>query len=92
MADEKFCKDCKWVRVSWLEWLISGYRFAKCAHPTQIEQDDYYLVSGKGGDKPELYCATQRTSQVKGRCGAEGRLYELREATALNVPAPTGTQ
>lgn len=81
MAEKRFCKDCKWMRIGWVDWLTGfGNRFARCAHPTQLEHNDSYLVTGKEGNpKPELYCSTQRNSQATGRCGAEGRLYEAKE-------------
>ncbi len=30
---DKFCKDCKWFRLAWVDRLIQAHRYGKCAHP-----------------------------------------------------------
>ena len=72
----KYCKDCKYAKIGWFEWLTSGYRFAKCTHPASLKLSRWAtntLVTGKCDEHEVFYfCSTLRQYE----CGQEGKFWE----------------
>jgi hypothetical protein len=62
------CRDCKHIRISWLERLLSLYGGAMCSKAA-------CLVSGK----PERYCSIMRDKfydSLQDQCGSDGKWFE----------------
>jgi hypothetical protein len=74
MNGEKFCKDCRFCKVAWFEKFLSGYRYAKCTHPSAVKEDELVERLVTGNDSPNLYfyCATQRLWG----CDKEGKNFQ----------------
>jgi len=72
---QRYCRDCKWARVSWSLYILGGlnYSFADCAHPVIYEKqgDPYYPVSGKRR-AGHATCVSMRQYD----CGKEGKYWE----------------
>lgn len=84
MNSEKFCKDCKHVRAPWYDWILFGYRYAKCsAFPNKsdfsINETDKYRVTGRRFVSIEAmdYCTVAR--KYDNLCGPDATKFEPRE-------------
>lgn len=67
--------------MAWLAY-CGQYRYAKCRVTAAPNLDNGHRYTGEPyREKPDyLYCATSRSSRCDdGRCGPEGKLFELRK-------------
>ena len=85
VGKDRLCRDCKYARVGWLEWIMTGWRFAKCFHKSstrEYEDDDLHdtLVTGKikvATFRTTNYCSCHRyTYSTLDTCGVEGKYWE----------------
>ncbi len=79
-----YCKDCKWVRISFFERLLCGWEFAKCAAP-QAKRGPVDLVCPPKGDGECIHCLVHRTDSVfdlDGYCGKEAKFFEPKDKNA----------
>lgn len=74
----KFCKDCKYARVSLIDRILFNYEFAKCENPELRERVGGYVDPATGKSYPESssssYCSTMRIK----RCGQDAKYFEPR--------------
>ena len=82
MADVKFCKDCKWAKVTLVDRILPGlgWRYAKCLHPKigpcPRRLDGDFLASGKKRRAEFFFASTNR----KYNCGEEARYFEPKKS------------
>ena len=72
---KKLCKDCKWYRRSWFEYIIfRDNRFDMCASPNTTDD----LVTGR----KQRFCdmlRSKRWEKLDYSCGPDGRYFEERK-------------
>ena len=73
--DVKFCKDCKFYKLSLIDRLFGLSRLGECTrfHKENSRMD--YLVSGKKEKLEFWYATVVRYSQ----CGSEAHFFERKE-------------
>lgn len=79
MPDEtKFCKDCRFCKVSSISRLFGWWTYAKCMHPNAVKAPEMLnvLVSGKADSEAHYYCSSQRMVG----CGIEAKDFQPKEA------------
>ena len=79
MPDEtKFCKDCRFCKVSSISRFFGWWTYAKCTHTNafKINKRLEMLVSGKPSAGSYYFCVSQRFSG----CGPEARDFEPKES------------
>lgn len=70
----KYCKDCKFAKITFLDRIVCGYEYAWCTRPElqkNFSHED--MVTGeKMNVSNYYYCFTNRNSE----CGAEAVYFE----------------
>ena len=69
------CKDCKWVKLSWLErfGFFGKESFAKCENPTLRKLASINIVTGRIKKERLVFADSER--QHFGHCGPEAKLF-----------------
>lgn len=67
----RFCKDCKFFRMTLFQQLFLEINFARCTHPKALELSADGMVDGKTG----YYCSSMRICS----CGTEAKYFEARK-------------
>jgi hypothetical protein len=83
MSDNRFCKDCRWVRWPWRN--IRDSSGAMCNHPSVMRPDVGSLdpVTGRRqASWPGTFCTMERQF---GRCGPDDKNWEPQQP-----PEPVG--
>ena len=78
----KKCKDCKWCRIGPLDWLIIGWKAAKCHQPKIGPQSgDMDFSTGVREPNSWWYCTTLRNHDYDPtkHCGPKGRYFEKKK-------------
>lgn len=72
----KFCKDCKFIKINFMDRIVKDWIQGKCMNP-DVTETIIDLVGGKvvvtGSD-----CSTQRSGISYAKCGPEGKLWEAK--------------
>ena len=75
----KKCKDCKWCRIGLLDWLVIGWKAAKC-HQPKIGHKPGDMDYSTGVKEPDdfWYCTTMRNNDYdfEKYCGESARYFE----------------
>lgn len=66
---EKFCKDCKWSKKTFLSPVLY------CLHPAAQEKNEHWLTYGEMED---VYCKAERVP-APNSCGPEGKRFEAKQ-------------
>lgn len=67
--NNKYCKNCKYIKRSLLAIIFGDYAFAKCGHPLMLD-----IVSGKAKHSCELQ--RDKIFDEINLCGSTGKLWE----------------
>ena len=76
--DVKFCKDCKFYKLNFIDKLIGWNRYGLCSRSSYNDTPELdYLITGNKGKKQHFYASTMRL--YHGECGKEARWFEPKE-------------
>lgn len=75
--DVKFCKDCKFYMLTWVDRLFGMNRFGKCGQKVWKDETPRidYLITGKKEPDQYYFASTMRTYD----CGSDAKYYEPKE-------------
>ena len=71
--DVKFCKDCKFYKLNFIDRLLGWDRHGQCSRSSyeDVSQIDY-MITGRRGKVRYYYASTMRSYD----CGTEAKWYE----------------
>ena len=73
--ENKYCSDCKWHRLPFLDKIVGIKKYALCANPSIMRKPGDAFVDRSIG--PEFqYCSIVREYK---ECGIEGKLWERKK-------------
>jgi hypothetical protein len=73
--DVKFCKDCKFYKLTLFDRLFGMNRFGTCSNATWNETSKIdYLITGKKGRDKHYFASTMRTFSHE--CGEDAKWFE----------------
>jgi hypothetical protein len=76
--DVKFCKDCKFYKLTWADKLLGLNRFGLCSVSAYNDTPKVdYLITGKRGKDQYYFASTMRSFSHE--CGEDARWYEPKE-------------
>lgn len=71
--ETKYCVDCKFFKVDFIDKLFFLKEFGKCTHEMSLSKD-YDLISPKNSMKRSYFAKTMR----KFDCGKEAKFFEAK--------------
>ena len=76
--DVKFCKDCKFYKLTWADRLLRLNRFGLCSKSVYNNTPKVdYLITGK--KEPDQYYFASTMRSFNHECGQDAKWYEPKE-------------